>query len=147
MKIIISERQQKLIKENSVRDSLIKQIREEGWEDTADMVGGSRNLGRLVGLTKPSKLLNIFNDLKSIPNKDNDYLVNYVNDSGKAIMIYDRKNKYVYVNQDFIWSALMDYFDFSYYLTQVVIKEWLYDVYNLDVVSGTNYPFYYYKYL
>jgi len=48
MKIIISERQQKLIKENSVKDSLIDIIKNEGINSAVELVGGIENLSKTI---------------------------------------------------------------------------------------------------
>ena len=50
MKVIISERQQKLIKENSVKGSLIDMIKEDGWKSASGLVGGLIILKNLLEL-------------------------------------------------------------------------------------------------
>ena len=40
----------KVIKENSLRQDLIQQIKEDGWKETSELVGGSSNLKKLTGL-------------------------------------------------------------------------------------------------
>ena len=57
MKIIISERQQKLIKENDLKDSLIDMIKDGDWKSTADLVGGDKNLKKLLGFNDPEKFV------------------------------------------------------------------------------------------
>ena len=50
-------------------------------------------------------------------------------------MIYDRKNEYVYINYDKIWSVLEDNFGLSYDETEELTKRWLGEVYNLRGVT------------
>ena len=37
-----------VIKENAAKDSLIDIIKEDGWEETSELVGGYENLKKLV---------------------------------------------------------------------------------------------------
>lgn len=48
MKIIISERQQKLIKETSVKDDLIQMIKDEGINSAVELVGGIENISKMI---------------------------------------------------------------------------------------------------
>ena len=40
----------KVIKENSLRQDLIQQIKEDGWKSVSGFVGGIDNLKKLVGI-------------------------------------------------------------------------------------------------
>ena len=48
MKIIISERQQKLIKEDNLKDSLVNVIKDEGINSAVELVGGIENLSKTI---------------------------------------------------------------------------------------------------
>jgi hypothetical protein len=48
MKIIISERQQKLIKEDNLKDSLVDVIKDEGINSAVELVGGIENLSKTI---------------------------------------------------------------------------------------------------
>lgn len=61
MKIIISESQYKLLKEGSLATKLMDQVRENGWLETAELVGGAENLLSIVGKSK----VNVLNFLMS----------------------------------------------------------------------------------
>lgn len=61
MKIIISESQYKLLKEGSLATELMNQVRENGWLETAELVGGAENLLSIVGKSK----VNVLNFLMS----------------------------------------------------------------------------------
>jgi hypothetical protein len=50
-------------------------------------------------------------------------------------MIYDRKNGYVYINYDEIWSVLEDKFGLNYGEIQELTRVWLDEVYNLRGVT------------
>ena len=74
--------------------------------------------------------LNLFNDLESVQSEEyGDYML-YRYKKGHNFMIYDRKNDYVYINYDEIWSFLENKFGLNYSETQELTKIWLDEVYN-----------------
>lgn len=67
MKIIITESQYKqILKEESLVTTLLNRIKDDGWADTAELVGGSENLLDIIGDSKEnviSFLLSHYTDL------------------------------------------------------------------------------------
>jgi hypothetical protein len=135
MKIIISERQQRLIKENSMREDLINQIKEEGWESTSEMVGEDKNLMKLLKIDSPMDFLHLFDDLEVVQSEENPNWTLFRYKPKENLMIYDRKNKSVYISYDKIWSVLETLFGLSYSLNQELTQRWLDEVYNLRGVT------------
>ena len=135
MKIIITESQKKLLFENSINDSLINILKTDGLESAADLVGGSKNLMKLLKIKTPMDFLNLFNDLDIVQSEQRPHwtLFRYV--KGKNMVVYDKKNEYTYVNYDDIWSFLENNFGLNYIEIQGVMKEWLSEVYNLRGVT------------
>ena len=65
MKIIITEEQYKLIKEETLKQTLIDQINVYGWEDTSNLVGGSDHMVKILDIKTPEDYLNLY-DLKMV---------------------------------------------------------------------------------
>lgn len=67
MKIIITESQlNRIIKEGSLSDKLFDQIKQNGWRETAELVGGTKNLFSIIGKSKKNiinYLLSLFKNL------------------------------------------------------------------------------------
>ena len=137
MKIIISERQQRLIKENSVRDSLIDMIKNDGWKEVTDIVGGDQHLKKLTGINTPMDFLHLFDDLDIVDTEENPNWTLFRYKPKRNLMIYDRKNEYVYINFHEIWEVLEDNFKLDYLEVRKLTKEWLSEVYNLKVGDTT----------
>jgi hypothetical protein len=135
MKIIITERQKDLLFENKRNELLINMIKNEGWESAAEMVGGVENLKRVIGIETPMDFLNLFNDLDIVQSeKHPDWILfRYVRNNN--ILIYDEKNRAVYINYDFIWSFLKNGFGLKYSEIQEISKEWLSEVYDLREIT------------
>jgi len=135
MKIIITERQKNVLFENKRNEVLIDTIKYEGWESAADMVGGSENLKTLVEIKTPIDFLNIFTDLDVVQSEEKPDLELYRYEKGNNMMIYDRKNDYVFIDYHKIWSFLEKVFGLNYFEIQQLTEEWLSEVYNLRGVK------------
>lgn len=135
MKIIISERQQKLIKENSVKDDLIQMIKDEGWDSATELVGGSKNLIKLIGVNTPMEFLHLFDDLDIVQSEEQPNWTLFRYKPKHNIMIFDRKNRIVYTDYHNIWSVLEDGFGLNKSEIYELTKEWLSEVYNLRSIQ------------
>ena len=135
MKIIITESQYNLLIENKKNQFLFDIIKEDGWESAAELVGGVENLKNLTGIGTPMDFLNIFTDLDVVQSEEKPDWELYRYEKGNNMMIYDRKNDYVFINYYKIWSFLEKGFDLKYSEIQQLTKEWLSEVYNLRGVT------------
>ncbi len=125
----------RVIKENDAKDSLIDIIKEDGWESAAELVGGIDNLKKLAGIGTPMDFLNIFTDLDVVQSKEEPDFTLYRYEKGNNMMIYNRKNKDVYINYHDIWVFLDIGFGLNNSEIKGVMKEWLSEVYNLRGVT------------
>jgi hypothetical protein len=125
----------RVIKESAVKDSLIDMIKDEGWESAVELVGGSENLKTLVEIKTPIDFLNIFTDLDVVQSEEKPDWELYRYEKGNNIMIYDRKNDYVFIDYHKIWSFLKKVFGLNYSEIQQLTEEWLSEVYNLRGVT------------
>jgi hypothetical protein len=125
----------RVIKENAAKDSLIDMIKDEGWQSAAELVGGVENLKKLVGAETPMDFLNIFTDLDVVQSEKEPNWILYRYEKGNNMMVYNRKNDEVYINQYNIWEFLEEHFGLDFNGIQEVMKEWLFEVYNLRGVT------------
>ena len=140
MKIIISESQYKLIKENvSLKEKLLGLIKKVGFTSTTRVVGSLDNLFKIFDIKEPMDFLNLFNDLESVQSEEELNWVLYRYKKGHNVMIYDRKYGYISISYDDIWSVLEDNFGLNYTEIQKLIRVWLGDDYNLKRVSNVEY--------
>ena len=135
MKIIITEQQYKLIKEDSLKQSLLDNIKEYGVEDTMSLVGDFNNLSQLLNINSPMDFLHLFDDLDIVQSKERKDWTLFRYEKYKNLMIYDRENYVVYINYYEIWSFLKDGFGINYTETQELTKTWLDEVYDLRGIT------------
>jgi len=137
MKIIITENQYKLIKENiSLKEKLRNLIKKVGFESITKIVGSLDKTFEIFDIKEPMDFLNLFNDLGSVQSEEDEDWVLYRYKKGHNIMIYDRINEVVYINYYEIWSVLENKFGLNYFEIQELTKRWLDEVYNLRGVTS-----------
>ena len=113
MKIIITERQQKLISEDEDRGFLIK-----------------KKIAK-------NELTKKYGDLIRFTYDDWDDLIFYKNKYGKIIFEYNEEYGHVYVDYETIWKFLEDIFQLESFNIQKIIEDWISENYNLDVSGAT----------
>jgi hypothetical protein len=136
MKIIITENQYKLIKENiSLKEKLKGLIKKVGFESVTKIVGSLDKTFEIFDIKEPMDFLNLFNDLESVQSVEDEDWTLYRYRKGHNFMIYYKTNEVVYINYYEIWSVLEDKFGLNYSETQELTKRWLDEVYNLRGVT------------
>lgn len=134
MKIIISESQYNLLFESKLKQSLKQEIKDFGIKDTAELVNGLDNLFEILNINSPMEILHLFDDLEQVHSEENPDITLFRYKPKHNLMIYDRKNKIAHINYDEIWKPLLDVGLFNPDIKEL-IKEWLFEVYNLRGVT------------
>ena len=116
MKVIITERQRKLLSEDEDRDFLVKKKI------------AKKELTKHFGVLIPY-------ETKDIP----DYFF-YIDENKNIYFECNKKNGEVWVDNKTIRSFLKEIFSFNYKQIQQVIKEWLGEHYKLDVTKTIRSP-------
>ena len=130
MKIIITENQ------NSKLQTKLKDlVKDYGWEAASKAIGGTNKLAKIAFNNNPMEFLHLFDGLDVVQSKEKPDLTLFRYKPNHNLMVYDRENGVVYVSYKDIWSVLKSNFGINYSEIQVVIKEWLDEVYNLRGVT------------
>ena len=126
----------KVIKENSLRQDLIQQIKEDGWKSVYGLVGGIDNLKKLVGFKTPMDFLHLFDDLNVVQSEENPDWTLFKYEKRNKLMVYNRKSDIVYINYNKIWRGLeIVFFELNDFEIQELTQEWLYEVYDLRGIT------------
>ena len=125
----------KILKEESLKQDLKQSVKNFGWESTANLVGGSEDLANLAFNNDPMEFLNMYNDLDVVQSKEKPNWSLFRYEKRNNLMVYDRKNKDVFISYNDIWSFLYAGFGFNYGETQQLTKRWLSEVYKLRGVT------------
>ena len=124
-----------ILKEESLKQSLRRQVKDYGWKDTAEMVNGPEELAKLAFNNDPMEFLHMFDDMDVVQSKSEKDLTLFRYEKGHNLMIYDRKNEYVYIDYSDIWSFLEDGFGINYSDIQAFTKRWVDEAYKLRGVT------------
>ena len=122
-----------VIIENNSKNSLIKLVREDGWQTASKFVGGLENLKRLLRIETPMDFLNIFTDLDVVESDEAPDSNLYRYEEGNNIMIYNRQRGSLYVNFKFTWLFLKEAFGLREVELEQLTQEWLTEAYNLNL--------------
>lgn len=130
----------RVIKENSGTNSLINITKEDGWKSAAELVGGIKNLKKLIGVETPENFLNLFNGLEVVQSKEDSNYTLFRYEKKNNMISYNEKTKHAFINYYVIWSFLKEGFGLNYSEIQDVIKYWLESTYNLRGTIPSNEP-------
>ena len=124
----------RVIKENSVKYELIQMIKDGDWRSTAEMVGGAKNLKKLLDFNDPMDFLNLFNDL-NVDMGDNGRGIFTNNDGDRIITISTNSMGKVFASVDshVIWAPFRYLFPATNADTANLIRRWLKEVYGIKV--------------
>jgi hypothetical protein len=118
----------KILKEESLKQTLKQQVKEFGWKGTAELVNGSENLLELMHINNPMDFLNLYNDLDVF---DSEKFILFGRREKELLITYYKTHKDVYIDYNQIWLVLEEGFGLRYDETQSLIETWLGDIYNL----------------
>ena len=140
MKIIISESQYNLLFESKLKQNLKQEIKDSGIKDTAELVNGLDYLFEILNINSPMEFLHLFNDLDVVQSEQEPDWTLLRYKPKHNLMIHNKKNDNVYINYDEIWEVLEDVFNLKYSEIKELIKEWLFEVYNLRGITPVYLP-------
>ena len=131
MKIIVTENQV-----DKIKSKIHEYVKKYGIEKCREIFG-DKVLFTIGFNNDPMEFLNLFNDLDVVQSikKENWTLFRY--EKGKNLMVYDRKNGYVYIDYDQIWLVLRDDFGLTMSETEQVTEEWVGIAYDLTGARTT----------
>jgi hypothetical protein len=127
----------KILKEETLKQTLKNEVKEEGWEETAKLVDGYENLKKLGFNNNPVEYLNVFSDLKKFRSFNDPDCILFRYKEGENILIYDRYNNVVKINNQKIWFILRHEFNLSYSDIIGLTKDWLEYTYGIKDISTT----------
>lgn len=125
----------KILKEENIKQSLKQQIKDYGWKDAAELVGGVDNFLSLMNFESPVDFLHLFDDMEVVQSEDYPDWTLFRYKPKENLMVYDRKKDEVYISYEEIWSVLQSNFYLSLFETKRLTQKWLSEVYNLRGVT------------
>ena len=124
-----------ILKEESLKQSLRQQVKDYGWSDTAEMVNGPKELAKLAFNNDPMEFLHMFDDMDVVQSKSEKDWTLFRFEKGNNLMVYDRKDEYVYIDYYDIWLFLGDGFGLNRSETQAFTTRWVDEAYKLRGVT------------
>ncbi len=116
---------------NNLKEKLKDLTKKVGFESMVKVVGSLDKTFEIFDIKEPMDFLNLFNDFDVVQSEEEEYWTLYRFKKGHNVMIYNRKNEYIYISFNDIWSVLEKKFGLNYTEIQKLTKVWLDEVYNL----------------
>jgi hypothetical protein len=136
MKIIITENQYNIIKENiSLKEKLLNVVKEYGFDTGIIITRSSDKLKELAFDNDPMEFLNLYNDLKSVQSKESSDWIFFSNKKDEKFIFYSVSKNIAYIDYIKIWSILEDEFNLTYIETEDLTQKWLSSTYGLTGVK------------
>jgi hypothetical protein len=136
MKIIITENQYDIIKENiSLKEKLLNVVKEYGFDTGIIITRSSDKLKELAFDNNPMEFLNLYNDLKSVQSKESSDWIFFSNNKDEKFIFYSVSKNIAYIDYIKIWSILEDEFNLTYIETEDLTQKWLSSTYGLTGVK------------
>jgi len=88
-------------------------------------------LAKLAFDNDPMEFLHMFDDMDVVQSKSEKDWTLYRYEKGHNLMIYDKKNEYVYIDYSDIWLFLEDGFERKFSDIQAFTKRWVDEAYKL----------------
>jgi len=120
------------------KEILKQRVLKHGWQDVDEMVGGFDILYKHAFNNDYNEFLNLYSDLEVVQSEERPNWTLYRFEKGENVMIYNKENDYVYIDNYVIWSFFKDGIGLNYDETQDIMKNWLDEVYNLRGVIPKN---------
>jgi hypothetical protein len=128
-----------MIQVDKIKSKIHEYVKKYGIQKCREIFG-DKVLFTIGFNNDPMEFLNLFNDLEVFQSEQNEDWTLFRYEKGKNLMIYDRKNDYVYISSQQIWSVLRNDFGLNYGDTKRLTERWLEMTYNLRGVT-TNFLF------
>jgi hypothetical protein len=136
MKIIITENQYNIIKENiSLKEKLLNVVKEYGFDTGIIITRSSDKLKELAFDNDPMEFLNLYNDLKSVQSKESSDWIFFSNKKDEKFIFYSVSKNIAYIDYIKIWSILEDEFNLTWIETEDLTQKWLSSTYGLTGVK------------
>jgi len=129
----LQENIRRVLKEESLKQTLKDQVKEFGYEETTKYVGGSENLAKLAFNNDPFEYLNTIKETFNFVQNDIKGWTHIKDNNGNTLMLYIPRIQSVFVNKDLVWKFIWIGFNLIYEEVQDIITKWFEEEYNTSV--------------
>ena len=125
----------KILKEETLKQKLIDEIKENSFNDTVKLTGDVDSLFNLLNIKTPMDFLHLFDDMDVVESEEDPDLILFGYKPNYDLMKYDKKDEFVFIDFVNIWSVLRNHFDLSFPEIEGITELWLGEIYNLREIA------------
>jgi hypothetical protein len=127
-----------IILENKLLGGVKSMIKNLGIKSAIDFVGGWESFCVIMNINSPMDFLHLFNDLEQVQSEKKEHWTLFRDNKGNDLMVYDRKNGWVFISYRELWSFLESKFGLNNFEILKLTNKWVGDVYNLRGIKTRN---------
>jgi hypothetical protein len=129
MKIIITENQV-----DKIKSKIHEYVKKYGIEKSRQIFG-DKVLFTIGFNNNPMEYLYMFKDLEVVPSNQRPHLMLFRYKPGENLIVYDKDEKDVYVDNDNLWSQLEKIFNLNYIEVMDLVETFMNDVYQISDIT------------
>jgi hypothetical protein len=138
----LQEQIRRILKEESLKQTLIDEIKTQGWFNVSQYVGGDENLKKITEIHNSRQFMKLFSDLTKKQSEEHSNAILYKNKIGMNIFIHREFSKNTYFNEDLVYGPLAVFLETRFIGDRDnFLKEWVRKNYDLNV-SHKNIDYY-----
>ena len=127
----LQENIRKILREESLKKTLINMIGDEGIETISRLSGGDENLLDVLNVKTPMDFLHLFDDMEVVQSEKDPKVILFRYGPKNNLMVYNTKTKFFYVRFHKLWRPLASLFKLEFKEVQNLINLWLREVHNI----------------
>ena len=126
----IQESIRKVLREESLKQSLLQMIKDTGVKSTIKYVDGNSNLLNMLQVKTPMQFLDLYNNMEVRKLKSTQWVYSSGN---RNVMIFNNRKKEIIIDYHELRQPILDGFNISINELRELVIAWLWDIYKIKV--------------
>ena len=126
----IQENIRRILREESLKQSLLQMIKDTGVKSTIKYVDGNSNLLNMLQVKTPMQFLDLYNNMEVRKLKSTQWVYSSGN---RNVMIFNNRKKEIIIDYHELRQPILDGFNISINELRELVIAWLWDIYKIKV--------------
>jgi hypothetical protein len=126
----IQENIRRILREESLKQSLLQMIKNDGFRSTIKYVDGTSNLLNMLEVKTPTQFLDLYNNMEVRKLKSTKWVYSSGN---RNVMIFNNRKKEIIIDYYELRQPILDGFNISINELMELVIIWLWDIYKIKV--------------
>jgi hypothetical protein len=124
----IQENIRRILREESLKQSLLQMIKDDGYRSAIKYVDGISNLLNMIEVKTPMQFLDLYNNMEVRKLKSTEWVYSSGN---RNVMIFNNRKKEIFIDYHELRQPILDGFNISINELRELVIIWLWDIYKI----------------